>query len=238
MQSYYIDQLAINAIPLRKVKLYVCGHAAVGKTTLIGALKCTLFKSLFTWKAPPENLQDVSRRTHGIRIEEVVIPRAGLFTVWDLSGSKSYYPAHEIFLGDSNTVYLITFSLRDLPEKQRSEVLLWLALIKARLPQDDILRNRGMSRHRPHIILVATRGDVGAKRDPVTGFLVSFEADEVLQKVQAEFGHYFDICEKVFVVDARHPQSRGMKALRVYLGQVRETMIKVSVLYAMMRCCV
>ena len=56
---------------------------------------------------------------------------------------------------------------------------------------------------------------------------MTISGDLVLRTVAAEFAHYFYICERLFVLDARASQSREMRSLRTYLGEHREKLVQV-----------
>ena len=67
-----------------------------------------------------------------------------------------------------------------------------------------------------------------AERNPVTGEWMSISGDLVLRVVAAEFAHYFHICERLFVIDARASQSKEIRSLRQHLGALREKLVQVN----------
>ena len=105
-----------------RVKLLVCGAAGVGKTELIDSLKCRLLYSLFRKRSPSSLTQTILRRTYGMIVQQVTVPSAGNFSVWDFSGMREYYITHEQFLKMRNSIALVVFSLRDSLEKQLAQV--------------------------------------------------------------------------------------------------------------------
>ncbi|XP_070546703.1 uncharacterized protein [Ptychodera flava] len=70
-------------------KLFLCGYAKVGKTTL--------GKSLQKIKS---NGQYVP--TPGIDVSRAAIPSAGKFSLWDFAGQTEFYVTHNMFLGSGN----------------------------------------------------------------------------------------------------------------------------------------
>eukprot|EP00117_Sycon_ciliatum_P007244 scpid22953/ scgid4778/ Death-associated protein kinase 1 len=227
LRDHYVDELAMSAVPIDRVKLNVCGMSRTGKSVLIDSLHTSLLKSLFRKKPPDEFSEHTPFRTQGINIKPVTIAGAGNFSLWEFSGSKSYYPVHEYFFGFGNAIFLVLFSLRDAHETQLEQVRFWLSLIKSKLPSDGVIRDQGRGPTRPHIILVATRADTqAAERNPVTNEWMSISGDLVLRTVAAEFAHYFYICERLFVLDARASQSREVRSLRVHLAEMREKLVQ------------
>lgn len=59
---------------------------------------------------------------------------AGDFSIWDFSGYEPYYMLYDHFLGDTNCLHLVTFSLQDTPDEQLAQVIFWLNFLKARVP--------------------------------------------------------------------------------------------------------
>ena len=59
---------------------------------------------------------------------------AGDFSIWDFSGYEPYYMLYDHFLGDTNCLHLVTFSLQDTSDEQLAQVIFWLNFLKARVP--------------------------------------------------------------------------------------------------------
>ena len=141
------------------MKLLVCGAAGVGKTELVDSLKCRLLQSLFRKRSPSSLTQMILKRTYGMTVQQVSIPNAGNFSVWDFSGMREYCVTHEQFLKIRNSIALVVFSLRDSLEKQLAQVRFWLAMIKSRQPLSEVIQFAGGNPNKPHVILVGSFAD-------------------------------------------------------------------------------
>ena len=159
LRQYYIHEVMLGQVPPNRVKLLVCGAAGVGKTELTDSLKCHLLRSLFRRRSPSSLTQMILKRTYGMTVQQVAIPNAGNFSVWDFSGMKDYYAAHENFLRLTNAVAMVVFSLRDSVEKQLAQVRFWLAMIKSKQPPDEVIRFAGENPDKPHVLLVGSFAD-------------------------------------------------------------------------------
>ena len=143
-----------------RVKLFVCGAAGVGKTELVDSLKCHLLRSLFRKRSPSSLTQMILKRTYGMTVQQVTVPNAGNFSIWDFSGMREYYVTHEQFLMMRNSIALVVFSLRDSLEKQLAQVRFWLAMIKSRQPPaNEVIRFASENPSKPHIVLVGSFAD-------------------------------------------------------------------------------
>ena len=81
------------------------------------------------------------------------------FSVWDMSGSKEFYPAHVNFFTSSNTIYLLVYRLPDPLEEQLSQLRYNLSLIKSKLCVDHVLLRGGNAINKPLVLLVGTHLD-------------------------------------------------------------------------------
>ena len=61
-----------------------------------------------------------------------------------------------------------------------------------------------------------------------SGDFASTDADAVLTHAQREFAADFEICRRVFVVDAHLAMSSEFKALRAQLSDAKERIARVS----------
>jgi len=235
-----VSELALGQVPLHRAKLLVCGAAGVGKTELITSLKCNVLRSLFRRRSTSNLTHMILKRTHGINIQPGVIPNAGDFSIWDFSGMKEYYVAHEHFLGNKKSIILIVFSLREPLHKQLAQVHFWLAMIKSRQAPNEVIRFAGQSIHKPFVVLVGSfldqqlplsfqeqSSDVFAvplasniQQDPDNGM-------SVLKRMVEEFEDHFVFPDVVFTLDCRLSQTREMRSLRNLLGSLRQQVLKV-----------
>jgi len=224
----------------------------VGKTELVNSLKCSYLRSMFR-KRRSSSVAHMSRqKTYGISVQRASIPGAGEFSVWDFSGMKSSYPLHEEFLRDETAILLLVFSRRDPLEKQLAHLRFWLAMVRAKLPQDDQIWFAGQRKVKPRVILVAsfadlrspnlTSADVVKEDEPEdllavavsaqpgatkTRLSVSDQKELILSELRQEFEGSFHFSDVVFSLDCRLSQSSEMKELRSHLAAVREEMSQV-----------
>ena len=240
LRDYYVNELLLGQEPLPRTKLLVCGATGVGKTELVNSLKCNLLRSLFRRRTASDIRHTVLRRTHGIIVQSGIIPNAGDFSIWDFSGMKEYYPAHEFFLRARNSIILIVFSLREPLHKQLAQVRFWLAMIKSKQAPSEVIRYAGQNIHKSYVVLVGSfldqdhpstlqelTGDVpddspasSVPQDPNNGM-------SVLKHVADEFRDNFVFPDAVFTLDCHLSQTREMRSLRSLLGTIRRQVLKV-----------
>lgn len=99
------------------------------------------------------------QHTFGFCVEPGTIPNAGDFSIWDLSGSKEYYHAHEFFLDSKNTIYILVYSLLHPFEKQLAQIRFWLAMIKSKHRPEKFIHYAGHYGQKPFVILVQSFAD-------------------------------------------------------------------------------
>lgn len=223
-----------------RAKLLVCGAAGVGKTELITSLKCHLLRSLFRRRSASDLTHTILKRTHGFTVHQATIPNAGDFSIWDFSGLKEYYLAHEHFLSTSNSIILLIFSLRDKSEKQIAQVRFWLAMIKSRQTPSEVIRYAGQGTHKPFVVLVGSFADqqtppsLQEQNEDIFAVPLASSVQQapdngkmVLKTMVEEFGNHFAFPDTVFTLDCRLSQSREIRALRNLLGTLRAQVLKV-----------
>ena len=238
MRDQYIQDLQPGQNPISRGKLLVCGAAGVGKTELVHSLKSHYLQSLFRRRSSSGLAHMIQQRTHGIAIQQLTIPHAGDFSIWDFSGMKDYYSLHEEFLHGENSIVLIVFSLRDPPEKQLAQVRFWLAMIKAKQQPNTDIRFAGELAHKMNVVLVGSFADQPRfleiselTEDPDDVFAVPLastlaqasllqpnQGKQVMETVRKEFKDYFAFSKEVFLLDCQLSQTNEMKALRQHLG--------------------
>lgn len=138
----FIDQ---EGVELAEVKLILVGEGAVGKSSLLAALR-------------DEPWVEHRDRTHGLQIKPVEVEHAGqaiTLNGWDFGGQQVYRPTHQLFF-TAPAVYLVVWKPREGPEVGMVEQ--WLAMIQHRAGADA----------RVHV--VATHGGpcLIDRRNPVT----------------------------------------------------------------------
>ena len=152
---------------------------------------------------------------------------------------REFYIAHEKFLSESNSVFLLVMSLRDSVVKQLAQMRFWLAMIKARMRSGEI-GARAVS-CRPLVVLVGSFADqqnhshedsnsedVFAVPLPSRAGCPPDNGQSILEKLSQEFGDFFDFSNTVFAVDCRLSQSAEMRSLRSLLGSLHTRVLKVS----------
>ena len=75
---------------------------------------------------------------------------------------------------------------------------------------------------------MATHADKVECTKNAKGELLSNDADILVANVREKFHPYFDISERVFVMDAHLAMSHDMKAFRNHLGNLKTHIVKVS----------
>ena len=81
------------------------------------------------------------------------------------------------------------------------------------------------------VVLVATHADKVECTKNAKGELLNNDADILVANVKEKFVPYFDISERVFVMDTHLAMSPDMKALRSHLGDLKSQIVKVSQRY-------
>ncbi|XP_075064576.1 uncharacterized protein LOC142152150 [Mixophyes fleayi] len=137
--------------PGKKVKLFICGHSGVGKTTFANALRETglLSKLQYYLTGPKTPLS-----TKGVSCSQTDIKDCSL-VIWDFAGQMEYCFTHSLLLNTSgpNTVYCVIFSLKgiesDLHGGQRhalEQLMFWLRFL-------SVTHN---SQSLPHVFLIGS----------------------------------------------------------------------------------
>ncbi len=226
---------------MSRVKLLVCGAVGTGKSELINSLRCHFLRSLFRRRSASNLTQMILRRTHGMSVQQLNIPSAGDFSVWDFSGMKEYYITHEHFLGTKNAIVLVAFSLREPLEKQVAQVRFWLAMIKSKQALKEPIRYAGRGECRPFVLLVGSFADqqrpasLLEESDDVFAAPLASSLQQpmdngktVLRMAVEEFGDDFIFPDTVYSLDCRLSQTKEIRALRNLLGTLRLQVLKVG----------
>lgn len=244
LRDKYVDDLTLGSVHMDRVKLLVCGASGVGKTELVESLKCRFFRSLFRRRSSSSNVSRTGhRQTHGIAIQQVIIPNSKEFSIWDFSGLKDYYLIHERFMNARNSIFLVVFSLRDPFQKQIAQIRFWLSIIKAKLTFSISVETK------PHVVLVASFADYSQLQgvemleegdvfiaNGGNGRISQFNSNKVLNFAIQHFGQYFLFEDVVHRLDCRLSQSTEMRILRSTLASLRVAIIQVCYLYGTCQC--
>ncbi|GBN38940.1 Death-associated protein kinase dapk-1 [Araneus ventricosus] len=252
LREEYISQLIPSTKPISKIKLKLFGHSGVGKSTFIDSLKCGYFVSWFrrsVGSMSPKNTRNkksdsmsqsvielnssgtnnlqfetnYETYTHGIDVQQLNISGIGEISLWEFSGHEPYYMIYDNFIGNTNCLHLVFFSLSDPYDTQVQQVQFWLSFLQSRIPVHEPLGFGGKSGKAARIALVATHADSSScHRVAATGEYVSSEATSVLRTMQLKFGKIFDLHETVFVLDAHVVGSPALKALKNYVAHHKD----------------
>ncbi|KAK1167003.1 hypothetical protein AOXY_G11644 [Acipenser oxyrinchus oxyrinchus] len=123
------------------VKLFICGHSRVGKTTLTHTLQQEGFLSQLQYFFAP--YQPLS--TQGVEISQSNLA-AGKVVIWDFAGQMEYYFTHSLLLSTEsvNALYCIVFSLEQIQcdkaggqSAALAQVLYWLRFLNASRTNSD-----------------------------------------------------------------------------------------------------
>ncbi|CAL1266138.1 unnamed protein product [Larinioides sclopetarius] len=248
LREEYISQLIPSTKPISKIKLKMFGHSGVGKSTFIDSLKCGYFVSWFrrsVGSMSPKNTRNKKNDsmsqsvielnssgtnnlqfetnyeiyTHGIDVQQLNISGIGEISLWEFSGHEPYYMIYDNFIGNTNCLHLVFFSLSDPYDTQVQQVQFWLSFLQSRIPVHEPLGFGGKSGKAARVALVATHADSSScHRVSATGEYVSSEATSVLRTMQLKFAKIFDLHETVFVLDAHVVGSPALKALKNYVA--------------------
>ncbi len=124
----YLRAQGAEKITLNEAKLILVGEGAVGKSSLLGALR-------------DDPWEENRPTTHGIEIKPVLVNtidnrREISLNGWDFGGQPIYRPTHQLFFS-APAVYLVVWKPREGP--QQGFVKEWIRLIKHRASEAKIL---------------------------------------------------------------------------------------------------
>ena len=193
-------------------------------------------------------------------VQHLSIPSAGDFSVWDFSGLKDYYVAHEHFLETRNTVIVVLFSLRDPLQKQIAQVRFWLSMIKAKQAPSPIIHFAGRKARKPPVLLVGSFADQqqlsllfqrGRDSDdifaaPLASSILQQQSDQylssnssaVLEAMVKDFGEHFVFEDCVHSLDCRLSHSKEIRSLKERLGVLRQQVLGVRYLLIVSIMCI
>jgi hypothetical protein len=114
---------ALNADPLKRVKVLFLGNGRSGKTSLLRALAK---QPLQPGDTGPDSTVGVSVDTLQQQLKPAVLrsvfQRLPGITYWDFAGQLEYSAAHEFFLSSRQAVYVIIFSVMEDRDSQMHQV--------------------------------------------------------------------------------------------------------------------
>lgn len=157
----FLRERSVEEVVLHEAKLVLVGEGAVGKSTLLAALRGE------KWVKNRDS-------THGVEIKSVTMtdPESGTeltLNGWDFGGQTVYRPTHQLFFS-APAVYLVVWKPRE--GAQQNFVEYWIKLIKHRAGPDAkvlvVATHGGPKQRQPDIDKQEIRDKFGA--DTVLGF--------------------------------------------------------------------
>jgi internalin A len=125
----YLSEKAKDVAELWMSKLLIVGEGAVGKTSLVKALR-------------EEQYDPKEQTTHGIKIREINLSHPDRPDVqmrlssWDFGGQDIYHATHQFFLTD-RSLFLLLWNSRQ--GWEQAKIPYWLDIIKARAPHSRVI---------------------------------------------------------------------------------------------------
>ncbi|KAJ1162451.1 hypothetical protein NDU88_002919 [Pleurodeles waltl] len=122
-----------NPVHRSRVKLFMCGHGGVGKTTLSNILQkegiISRLQYLFVNPETPLS-------TQGVHITHTDLA-GGALAIWDFAGQMEYYFTHSLLLATAshNVIYCLLFSLENIhhkgeqQQKSLDQIQYWLRFL-------------------------------------------------------------------------------------------------------------
>ena len=189
--------------PQPSVKVFVLGNHAVGKSTLISAIKRELSFITRTF-TPNKKVTDVDEKTAGVVPHEFNSKRYGQITLYDLAGQREFFSGHSCLLQNasqsSSSIFIIVINLCDCDKEIKQNLLFWLSFIKDPCAS---------SRDKPHVIVIGSHADVFKAANRDTAQLERF-VSSIIKKSSSSHA----IAYSGFVpLDCRYFKSAGMTDL-------------------------
>ncbi|KAI5058128.1 hypothetical protein GOP47_0026298 [Adiantum capillus-veneris] len=205
------EQLHLK-VPAAAIRLFICGDAYAGKTTLLTTMSTLCSERNFVHNVARKlkvytlNTLKGSKRTRGIEVRSLV-RKDILVSIWDMAGQKEFHAFHDHMFPDFNAsfgipaMFMFVWSPVDSESHKNGErkegsafeasFSYWLKFIASKTRQSSVRRK---------LIVVLTRKD---QMDFVQNALGG-----CIRALSTSFSGLVDMVE-VFDVDARSPKSVG-----------------------------
>jgi len=155
--------------------------------------------------------------TKGIDVLQTNLPGVADVSLWEFSGQECYYGLYDHFIGNTNCIHLVLYSLADPLAVQLEQVTFWLSFLQSRIPPVEPLGDCGRSHKPAFVVLVATHGDLAKNKT---------SNEELRRKVESRFGNVFTLEDLSLVVDSHAASSQGLKALKASLLAKKQQLIE------------
>ncbi|CAM6061155.1 unnamed protein product [Sphagnum tenellum] len=200
-------------VPPKFVRVFLCGNAYSGKTTLGRSMKrafasgCgpNLFVPLMEvielrkpFKFCSNDPDEWSKRTRGIEINVLLDQEGQKISLWDLAGQEEYHAFHDMMMPDLSSQGNVSFFLLvcnpfdreskegKSPEAIKEELQSWLRFISS--------NTKRSFNFPPHITIVITNADQGFRHKEI------LECD--VKVLAAQFRDYINLSSKLHLINA------------------------------------
>ncbi|XP_026807303.1 death-associated protein kinase 1-like isoform X2 [Rhopalosiphum maidis] len=229
----YIQQLVVSHDYIQNTNLLFFGHSNAGKSSIIRLMKLGLFsmlldKSRNTLRTINTNRTNTSQDqcnngneislteynttntsnyynhdgTKGIAVQKEKLSGINECTFWDFSGEDTYYNSyHHVIQNTPNKVVIIVYKEQQSSTEVFKTVRYWLSFVQARLQITEPISKNGISNHLVPVVIVATHN----------GQRIGHQPDQLIKTMKDEYGHVFQIYEKLVLFDIMAVDSLSVK---------------------------
>ncbi|KAJ1350942.1 Death-associated protein kinase 1 [Parelaphostrongylus tenuis] len=167
-----------------------------------------------------------SAYTRGIDVQNITTSGCGEFSVWEFGGYEPYHMAYDHFVGNTDCIHVILFRACDSTEEQYKQVLYWMNFLKGRVTPTEPIGHCGIISRRSKVVIAGTHATSALfPTKNADGEYESSDTEAMLKTVRLRFETHFDIYDKLLLLDSTNPSCAGMKALKSYLKETRNTII-------------
>ncbi|CAM6015587.1 unnamed protein product [Sphagnum balticum] len=212
-KDYMAVLRGMRRVPPKFVRVFLCGNAYSGKTTLGRSMKrafasgCgpNLFVPLMEvielrkpFKFCSNDPDEWSKRTRGIEINVLLNKEDQKISLWDLAGQEEYHAFHDMMMPDLSSQGNASFFLlvcnpfdresgeRKSPETIKEELRSWLRFISS--------NTKRSFNFPPHITIVITNAD--------KGFIHKEFVESDVKELAKQFRHYINLSSKPHTINA------------------------------------
>uniref|UniRef100_A0A158P882 Non-specific serine/threonine protein kinase n=1 Tax=Angiostrongylus cantonensis TaxID=6313 RepID=A0A158P882_ANGCA len=167
-----------------------------------------------------------SAYTRGIDVQNIATSGCGEFSVWEFGGYEPYHMAYDHFVGNTDCIHVILFRACDSTEEQYKQVLYWMNFLKGRVTPTEPIGHCGIISRRSKVVIAGTHATSTLfPTKNADGEYESSDTEAMLKTVRLRFETHFDVYDKLILLDSTNPSCAGMKALKCYLKETRNTII-------------